>query len=162
MSSEIVRKLLGKLGDSILKQLASKRISFSAPIKITIYPEIPTGSLKSPKRQSLSVFGETFDLSETGVGFIVPSIRLKEHYLVGENRTLHAEIDLPNGKVQMTLIGVRYEQIDVHNSVSKYLIGAKILSISPESQKIYKEFYHSGTKQEATKSATVKAKGFGG
>lgn len=158
MSSEVVRKLLGKVGSSISKRLVSKRISFSAPIKITIYPEIPTGSLKSSKRQELSIFGETLDLSKTGVAFIVPSIRLKEYYLVGEDRKLHAEIDLPNGKVQMTLMGVRYEQIDIHDSASKYLIGARILSIAPECRKIYEEFCRSGNKLEVTKSVTIKAK----
>ncbi len=132
MSSEIVRKLLSKVGSSILKRFGSKRIGFSAPIKITIYPEIPTGSLKPQKRLELSIFGETFDFSETGIAFIVPSIRLKEYYLVGEDQTLHAEIDLPSGKVQMTLMGVRYEQINVHDSASKYLIGARILSVAPE------------------------------
>ncbi|GIU81855.1 MAG: hypothetical protein D6687_02015 [Acidobacteria bacterium] len=137
---DFLRKLLRKLNESLTKKLSSKRFQARFPIKVTIYPEIVTGKLKSARRPSLSISGETVDLSKTGVGFVVSAIRLKEHYLVGENRTLYSEIDLPNGKVRMELLGVRYEQIEIHDSESKYLIGARIISIDPMSKEIYEEF----------------------
>jgi hypothetical protein len=161
MSGETIRKLLNKVAASISERLSSKRIKFSAPIKITIYPEISTGSLRPIKFSSLSISGETYDLSKSGIAFIVSSIRLKEYYLVGEGRRLHAEIDLTNGKIKMELIGVRYEQIDIHDSASKYLVGARIVNMSREDREAYEEFYSLVSKVKSTnrQSITLQAKG---
>ena len=41
----------------------------------------------------------------TGVGLLMPAIRLKEKYLAGQDRVLNIEIDLPDGKVQL-LVGL--------------------------------------------------------
>ena len=72
------------------------------------------------------------------------SIRLREYYLVGENRILDAELDLPNGKAKMKLIGQRYEQVGEHLSVNKYLIGATILDMTPIDRDLYNEFLQGG------------------
>ena len=53
---------------------------------------------KRPLRAAC-IIGETVDLSRTGIGFVVPSIRAKEKYLVGQERHVNVEIDLPTGKV---------------------------------------------------------------
>ncbi|MCS6875169.1 MAG: PilZ domain-containing protein [Pyrinomonadaceae bacterium] len=159
MSSEKLRNFLSKVSCFISEKLSSRRINASLPIKITICPEIPTGSLKNPKRLELSILGETLNLSLNGVAFIVPSIRLREYYLVGEDRKLYAEIDLPSSKVTMELLGVRYEQINIHDSASKYLIGAKILSIAPEHKEVYEEFCRLGGKLDPSKKKiTAEAK----
>lgn len=160
MSRETIRKLLNKVAVSISKRLSGRRIKFSVPIKITIYPEISTGSLRPIRFASLSISGETYDLSKNGIAFIVSSIRLKEYYLVGEDRKLHAEIDLPNGKIKMELIGVRYEQIDIHDSASKYLVGARIVNMSNEDREAYEEFYNlvSKLKPANKQGVTLQAK----
>ncbi|NNF00274.1 MAG: PilZ domain-containing protein [Pyrinomonadaceae bacterium] len=120
------------------KRAVSKRKGLRVPVKISIEPDTTTGSLQMPLKD-VFVRGETRDLSETGVGFIVDSIRLQENYLVGEGRILNAEVSLPNGIVKMQLMGQRYKQIGQHVSASKYLIGAKILKMSAGDQEIYKE-----------------------
>ena len=96
--------------------------------------------------ENLFVCGETLDLSITGISFTVPSIRIRETYLVGENRTLNAELDLPGGKMHIQIVGRRYEQIGEHLSVSRYFIGAKILQILPEDVETYQHFLHYGKK----------------
>jgi hypothetical protein len=88
----------------------------------------------------MTVLGETRDLSNSGIGFIVSSIRIKENYLVGEERLLNAEIDFPTGKVRMRIIGQRYEQVGQHVSTARYLIGAKIVEISDEDREVYEHF----------------------
>lgn len=94
--------------------------------------------------EDLSVTGETVDFSTSGVGFTVSCIRLKEFYLVGEGRTLTAEISLPNGKVKMKLLGLRYEQADQQVSVSHYLVGAKIVAMTKSDESVYTEFLNGG------------------
>jgi c-di-GMP-binding flagellar brake protein YcgR len=88
--------------------------------------------------------GETFDLSDTGIAFVVSSIRIMENYLVGQERILIAELDLPGGKVTMKLLGRRYEQVGVHLSTEKYLIGAEIVEISDSDREMYEHFIRSG------------------
>lgn len=96
--------------------------------------------------ENLSILGETKDLSATGIAFIVSSIRLKEHYLVGEGRTLNAELDLPGGKIRMQVIGQRHEQFGEHISTARFLIGAKITKMSEQDREAYEDFLRYGKK----------------
>ena len=100
--------------------------------------------------EPLSIRGETKDLSKTGIAFIVSAIRIKEYYLVGENRPLNAEIDLPDGtKIKMQVVGQRYEQVNIHDSVSEYFIGAKITQMNETEREIYEDFLKNGAKSKA-------------
>lgn len=93
-----------------------------------------------------SIRGETKDMSKTGIAFVVSAIRIKEYYLVGEDRRLKAEVDLPNGKIEAQIIGTRYEQVGIHNSVSEFLIGAKILKMDEADREVYEDFLRLGGK----------------
>lgn len=92
---------------------------------------------------NLSIRGETKDLSESGIAFIVSAIRVQEHYLVGDGSTLIAEVDLPNGNIKMKIVGKRYEQVGIHVSTTQYLVGAKIVGMSETDIEVYNEFLKS-------------------
>ncbi|MDH3494912.1 MAG: hypothetical protein OEM82_15260 [Acidobacteriota bacterium] len=109
------------------------------PIKLTVEPDSNTGPLNASGK-GLTVSGTTSDFSRSGIGFVVSCIRLREFYLVGEGRTLNAEISLPNGVVRMKILGTRYEQTGKHLSVTQYLIGAKIVKIADKDLETYEEF----------------------
>jgi hypothetical protein len=143
---DVFRKLFSKLNRSFAENTSPRRRPLHVPIKISIKPDVITGKLIEAKREMLSISGETYDLSKTGVAFIVSAIRLREYYLVGENRPLYAELDLPNGKIQMQLVGVRYEQTGIHDSVVSYIIGARIAKIEPLEMEIYEEYLRLGDK----------------
>jgi hypothetical protein len=150
----IIRKFFSTLNRTILRRIAPSRRAIKLPIKITVEPDRNTGKL-SMKNESLSVRGETEDLSLTGLAFCVDSIRLREHYLVGEGRILNAEIDLPSGKVKMQIIGQRYEQIGEHLSITKYLIGATIANMTTEERRIYEEYLRLGNKVKNNTTPTL-------
>jgi hypothetical protein len=139
------RNLISKLNRSVSKQVVAARRDYVVPIKLTFEPDRNTGKLRMPVNE-LAIIGETRDLSHSGIGFVVSAIRLKEYYLVGEDRVLNAELDLPNGKVKFQIVGQRYEQVGEHISVSKYLIGAKIVNMSEENREVYKYFLRHGKK----------------
>lgn len=125
---------------------APKRYDYQTPVIISFESFKTSGKSNDPAPR-LSLRGNTKDLSSTGIAFIVPSIRLREYYLVGENRLLEAEVSLPSGKIKMKVIGQRYEQIgDEHSSSTSYLIGAAIVELTDEDRKIYEEFLQTGTK----------------
>ena len=146
----MIRKLVSRFSRSVTKQIVAPRKESHLPIKISITPDRPTARLNGAAAESFAVRGETKDLSKTGIAFIVSAIRIREYYLVGENRTLNAEIELPDGtKIKMNLIGRRYEQINIHDSVSEYFIGASISQMNETEREIYEDFLKNGAKSKA-------------
>lgn len=138
----MLRKLIARFNKSITRRVHSARYACEVPVSISFEPNHQTGKLRLPL-ENVSLKGVSRDLSESGIGFVVPSIRWKENYLVGENRPLNAELDLPNGKVRMIIVGRRYEQIIDQNSSSvKYLIGAEIQQMNDNDREIYQYFLH--------------------
>lgn len=143
----MIRKLISIFNKSLTKRVVSVRHNYEVPIKVWIEPDRNTGKLQMPVK-NLSVSGETKDLSKTGIAFIIPSIRLREYYLVGENRLLNVELDLPDGKILMQIIGQRYEQVGQHISEARFLIGATIVKISEEARESYEHFLRHGKKRK--------------
>lgn len=143
----MIRKLVSKFNKSITERVVSPRKNYEVAIKIWFEPDRNTGRLKLPL-ENLTVLGETKDLSRSGIAFIVSAIRIQENYLVGEGRTLNAELDLPDGKVHMQIIGSRYEQVGQHISTAQFLIGAKITQMSKDHREAYEHFLRYGHKQK--------------
>ena len=145
--SKLIRNFISKLSGKFASRTYPLRHDLNVPISISFAPAKTTGKL-TMIGGALSIKGQTKDLSSNGIAFIVDSIRLKEHYLVGENRVLNVELDLPNGKIAMQIIGQRYEQIGEHLSISKYLIGANIVDMSQIERDIYEEYLKFGSKRK--------------
>ena len=155
----MIRKLIQRFNRSMSERISPMRLKYEFPIKIWFEPDeaiCKTARLKTPAEENLFIWGETQDLSRSGIAFLVPSIRIRENYLVGANRLLVAELDLPNGRAQMRLLGKRYEQIGEHLSVARYLIGASIERITPENLEIYDYFLKHGKPAKAASGGGLK------
>jgi hypothetical protein len=149
----MIRKLIWNFKKSISERAAPRRYNLQIPIIISFEAIKNTGK-KNAETANLLVRGETKDLSSSGIAFVVPSIRLREYYLVGENRTLDAELGLPGGKLKMKLVGCRYEQLnDEHSSTNSYLIGANIVEMADDERKVYEDFLRSASKTELNAAA---------
>jgi len=85
-------------------------------------------------RQSASLKGHTLDVSMKGIALIVPTILLGEHHLIGENRKIKVQLELPNGAVEMQVVPIRYESLEEHKTETGYLIGAKIVAMDEADQ----------------------------
>ncbi len=147
----MLRKLIAKFNRSIAERVVSVRHKRQVPLKLSFEPNGNTGRTDAPPKY-VYIIGETTDLSTSGIAFIVPSIRVKENYLVGEGRILNAELDLPNGKVSMKIVGQRYEQVGEHISTARYLVGASINDMSDENREAYNDFLRLGGKKGNTGS----------
>ena len=150
--AKIINKIVSTLRGQIMSRKASSRRNLQFPIKVSFTPEATNSGRLTMKREVFSIKGETKDLSGTGIAFLLDSIRLQENYLVGENRVLTAELDLPNGKVTMQIIGQRYEQVGEHLSVNKYLIGAAIVKMESPEREIYDEYLRLGNRIKKNKN----------
>lgn len=58
------------------------------------------------------VAGQTHDLSESGLGIVLPVIRLGDRYLVGEGVTLRLTLKLGEQSARLYGTPVRYERLD--------------------------------------------------
>ena len=139
----MLRKLISKFNSSLSESMVSSRRRHTAPVKIWFEPEINSERARELARAAC-VLGETFDISRSGISFIVPSIRVKEKYLVGHERTLHVEMELPTGKIHMQVMGKRYEKVGVHISSERFLVGAHILSLVGDDKETYETFLRRG------------------
>lgn len=139
----MIREIINKLRGTLVERSHSARKRHNLPIKITFDTQFSTGRLSD----TLYISGETADISSTGVGFIVSAIRVRENYLVGQERTLNAEIDLPGGKVKMRMIGRRYEKVGIHLSTERFLIGAEITDMAKADRERYEHFLRFGGKR---------------
>ena len=135
----LIRRLVARLHCLIINRRAAPRLEAHFPITVVI-PAAKSANANLLNREILSMTGETKDLSEAGIAFFVSSIRLREHYLVGEERPLIVELDLPEGRIKMKIVGVRYERETRNTPELKYLVGARISNMLPAEREIYRRF----------------------
>jgi hypothetical protein len=142
----MIRSLVNKLTGLIAERSHSPRKKYAAPVKLWFERE--SGRLiHTSTADGLFMTGQTIDLSKTGIGIMVSGIRMKEHYIVGQERVLNVEIDLPREKVRMQVVGRRYERESIHDSVERYIVGMEIVSISDYDREVYDHFIRFGAKR---------------
>jgi hypothetical protein len=147
----MIRKLIAKLTLLRAERVASVRHKRAVPIKLSFEPNKNAGK-SDALPETAFITGETMDLSRSGLAFLVSSIRLKENYLVGGGRVLCAELDLPNGKVSMKIVGERYERVDEHIAPPRYFVGASIKEMTDENREAYDDFLRLSGKKGNTGS----------
>ena len=126
------------------ERLVAPRRKHSAIVKLWFDADVNSERAHEAARAAC-IIGETIDLSRTGIGFLVPSIRTKEKYLVGQERNVNVEIDLPTGKVFMRVLGKRYKKVGIHVSTERFLVGAAISSLTGTDKDNFEAFLKSGS-----------------
>lgn len=150
--AKLIRKIAAEITGFMWSRITAPRKKLCVPVVISLDSE------RTATSKTVYVKGETKDLSKSGVAILIPTIRMCEKYLVGENRTIYAEMDLPNGKIKLELIGCRYEQqLCIHDSVVTYLIGARIHHISQTDWALYEEYLKYGDKLKRIQNSEISA-----
>jgi PilZ domain len=142
----MIRELITRFNRSLSERMVSARRRHTAPLKVWFDADVNSERAQELAR-SACILGETVDISRSGIGFLVPSIRLKEKYLVGQDRNLNIEIDLPTGKVHMRAIGRRYEKVGIHISTERFLVGAEIMGLNDVDKENYETFLKNGNRR---------------
>lgn len=150
----MIRELISKLNRSWSDRLVAPRRRHAAVMKVWFDPDRNTELAREAARAAC-IFGETLDISRTGVGFLVPAIRLKEKYLVGHQRTLNIEMDLPTGKVYLRAVGCRYEKVGMHISAERFLVGAHITGLEGVDKENYETFLKRGKRGTRTAARSL-------
>lgn len=84
--------------------------------------------------------GDTSDLSASGLGLVVPAIRINDRYLTATDQTLHLLLELPSGRIEMRVAPVRYEQLEREGTSSGYLIGVRIAGLSDDDRARFEDY----------------------
>jgi c-di-GMP-binding flagellar brake protein YcgR len=135
--AEFTRGIVSRLRQFVGDRRHSKRQRVRLAFSISVAS--PAKSLNGTRRMS-SMDGHTLDLSATGMALIVPAIRIGEHHLVGENRSLNVKLELPVGPIEMQVTPVRYEALEDHPTETGYLVGVKIVGMPVEDRAQFSEY----------------------
>ena len=139
----MLRNFFSKLNSSLSERMVSARRRHTAPIKVWFDADVNSERGREIAMNAC-INGETVDLSRSGIAFLTPSIRVNEKYLVGQERNLNIEIDLPNGKVRLHAVGRRYKKVGLHVSTERFSIGAQIISFVDGGEERYIDFLTNG------------------
>ncbi len=137
---EFIRSLAGRLRGFVANRRSPPRVAIHLDASLALSVELsgakPSGSGERP---NLRLAGYTRDISETGLGLVVPSIRIGGQYLVSENRTLRITLELPQGDaIEIYARPVRYTPLDEDAGESGYLVGVQITRLSDADRARYR------------------------
>ena len=134
--SELARNIASRLRQYIGDRRRAERFRVSLPVEISILQEH-----NSSIRRLHSTKSQTVDVSTTGLGLMVPVIRLGDQYLAGENRKLVLKLQTPKGLLDLHVTPVRYERLE--EPEQGYIIGVSITAMTDEDRELYKEYLSS-------------------
>lgn len=88
--------------------------------------------------------GYTRDVSASGLGIVVPDIRIGSFYITRPERTLRIMLGLPGAPVEIHCEAVRYVELDEDAEIEDgYLVGMRITHMSEHSRSRYEDFLNS-------------------
>ncbi|MBA3767942.1 MAG: PilZ domain-containing protein [Acidobacteria bacterium] len=84
--------------------------------------------------------GYTRDLSETGLGIVLPDIRISNSNVTRPDRELRIVIGLPGGSVEMHAVAARHVKLEEDAESQGYFIGVRITKMSERDRSHYEAF----------------------
>jgi PilZ domain len=133
---ELARRLASRLRQFVGERRRARRVTVRIPLSVS--RSISGLNSNGFHRQTI-IEGHTLDVSASGLGMVLPAIRVADYYLTGEDRRLWIKLELPDGPIEMQVAPVRYESLDEHERERGYLIGVRITEISAEDKSSYED-----------------------
>jgi hypothetical protein len=115
---ELLRKMVVRLREYVgnRRRAPRRRVRLAAVIAL-----LDERAVSQP-----TLAGHTRDLSESGLGLVLPAVRLGDRYLTGEDRTLRITLQLPDTHVRLYATPVRYERLEDDGDERGYLLGLRL------------------------------------
>jgi hypothetical protein len=138
--AEILRSMASRLREYVGNRRRTPRYNARLDVEITLLEKVRTKNVAVGKTV---IRGHTRDVSTRGLGLVVHSIRVGEHYLTGEDRILRVTLKCPTGSVTIDCLPARYEKLDENGEEDGYLIGAGIAEVAEESRARWQDYLSS-------------------
>jgi PilZ domain len=88
--------------------------------------------------------GYTHDVSEVGMGIVVPDIRIGSFNITRPGRTLRIALGIPGAPIEMHAVAARFIQMEKDaGTEGGYLIGIQITNMSERDRSRYLDFLNS-------------------
>ncbi len=134
---ELMRSLVARLRVSFGNRRNARRYRRSVSFNVSLFdPKLSREQLE----HAPYLEGTTLDLSASGLGLIVPAIRINDRYLTAPDQILHLLLKVPSGQIEMRVAPVRYEQLDREGAADGYLIGVRIADMSDDARARFEEY----------------------
>jgi hypothetical protein len=135
---ELMRSIVARMRVYFGNRRRARRYRRSVPFNVSLFdPKLTREQLE----HAPYLEGATCDLSASGLGLIVPAIRINDRYLSAPDQTLHILLELPSGQIEMRVAPVRYEQLDRERAPQGgYLIGVSITDMSDDARARFEEY----------------------
>lgn len=116
---ELIRTIAGRLRELVGNRRRAPRHGVRLPVFVSLLDsaagEAPAG-----------VAGHTRDASETGLGVVIPAIRVGGRYLTGDDVTLRLTVKLPEASARLYGSPVRYERLEDGQADPGFLVGIRL------------------------------------
>ncbi|MDX6269185.1 MAG: hypothetical protein QOD28_408 [Acidobacteriota bacterium] len=107
------------------------RLSFLLPAHEPTAANHNAASHNAPPR-TLRLVGRTRNISETGLAFVVPTLRIGDEFARAIGSPLLVTLYLPSGRVEIHATPVSYEQLPPSPSERGYLIGVRVTEMADD------------------------------
>lgn len=143
--SDLLRSVVSKFSRFVADRRGAPRVSARLQFGISVQ-----GTSGNSRERLLE--GYTRDLSASGLGLIVHTVRVDSYYIFVDGCPRKLVLRLPKGPVTMLVLPVRSEMLG--ESGDGYLIGARITAIGDEDRRRYLEYLLSRLKPGRKSSIT--------
>ena len=125
---ELIRTIAARLREYVGNRRRTPRYRVRWPVSVSPLEvrKSPNGARRPATGAALSGF--TRDVSASGLGLVLPAIRINDVYLT-EGRTLEILLEHQNGPIVMYAVAVRYEKLDEEAAENGYLVGMRIMEM---------------------------------
>jgi hypothetical protein len=88
--------------------------------------------------------GYTRDVSENGMGIVLPDVRLGSYNITRPGRTLRIMLGIPGPPVEIHGLAARYVRLEVETEAEGgYLVGVQITNVNERDRSRYQDFLNS-------------------
>lgn len=98
--------------------------------QISVVPDNADAEITTASPDTLKLVGHTRNISETGLAFIVPTLRIGDQFARVIGSRLRITLYLPSGHVEIRATPVRYERLPPTDAERGYLIGVRITEMA--------------------------------
>ena len=105
-------------------------------IRLLFSLSVIDANLSAGQHRPLTLIGHTRDVSASGLGLVVPSLKINGKDLIHGGRALLIELELPSGPIKLQGVPVRHKQLDEQEEEGEigYLLGVRITQLSKHAQ----------------------------
>jgi hypothetical protein len=120
---EHLRKIASRLREFVADRRRAPRYKVSLPVSVSLLDA-------EASAEPALVQGRTRDLSEDGLGLLLPHVRVGGRYLVGDSVTLRVTLKLPESYARLYGTPVRYEKLEANGPDTGFFVGIRLTETS--------------------------------